>query len=568
MTQTLRVVARRYLLLAVALIAAAAHAQVPGDCALGHAEADLDVGDVFARVFNTGSLFFGNTSQAAYVVPRASSGSPVFAAGIWVGGLIDGELRVAGATYADFEFWPGPLDPATGRPPNPNDCSDYDRIWKVSRLDIERYYSTGQATDDLAEWPHGLGAPVFDGDGDPDNYDIAAGDQPAIAGDQMLWWVMNDVGNVHENTLLPPIGLEVHVAAFAFGSGPPALQQATFYRFRLINRNESPLEDAFLGFWEDQDLGDAADDWLGSDTLRGLSFVYNADNQDGTGGGTTYGLAPPAHGVQVLRGPTALPNGIDDNRDGQIDEPGEDTGMSTFMHFLNGAPSPTNDPTDGVEMNHFMRGRWSDGTPLTVGGSGLNPGSSQVTSYALPGDPVSGRFWSARCPSSPTCGPPLTPGNWKSVVGLGPFELGPGESDEVLLGLVFGQGVDNFDSVRALRVASTVARNAHDAGYLDPRPVPGFDGPPAPPDAVEIRRPAPNPFTDSTVLRLSLPVEADVRIALVDVLGREVAVLTDGPHAAGAHEMSVEGAQLTPGVYVTRVWVNGQAVAALPLTRL
>src|SRR5688572_24828403 len=177
----------RYALVSVlVLLPLSARAQQPGSCALGRAEGDLDVGDVFARVFNTGSLFFGNQSQAAYIVPKNSGKSPIFAAGLWVGGLADGELRVAGATYADFEFWPGPLDPATGRPPNPDDCSAYDRIWRVSRHDVAEYYRTGVAARDLAEWPFDLGAPVLDGDGDSTNYDLAAGDQPAISGDQML----------------------------------------------------------------------------------------------------------------------------------------------------------------------------------------------------------------------------------------------------------------------------------------------------------------------------------------------------------------------------------------------
>jgi len=216
---------RRTLLL-LALLPAGALAQAPGECALGRAQRDIDVGDVVARVFNTGSLFFGNSSQAHYLVPRATNRTPIFAGGIWVGGLVDDQLRVAGATYADFEFWPGPIDPTTGRPPSPADCSGYDRIWRVSRGDIEQYYLTGEATEDLAEWPYHLGAPVFDGDGDADNYDLAGGDQPAISGDQPLWWVMNDVGNVHENTQVPPIGLELQVSAFGFGGGPDALRRA------------------------------------------------------------------------------------------------------------------------------------------------------------------------------------------------------------------------------------------------------------------------------------------------------------------------------------------------------
>ncbi|HYE97080.1 MAG TPA: hypothetical protein VD962_12805, partial [Rubricoccaceae bacterium] len=146
-------------------------AQEVGDCALGTAEADLDVNEVQARVFNTGSLFYGNTTTRGdgYIVPknRTCGGtlgfcSPIFAAGIWVGGQVNGELRAAGSTYNRFEFWPGPLD-GEGSPPE--DCAPYDRIYKVSRFDVERYYETGNATDDLRDWPHHLGAPVLDGDG-------------------------------------------------------------------------------------------------------------------------------------------------------------------------------------------------------------------------------------------------------------------------------------------------------------------------------------------------------------------------------------------------------------------
>ena len=557
---------RRFVLAALALLSLGAQAQAPGNCALGHAERDLDIGDVLARVFTTGSLFFGNSSQAAYLVPRLSGRSPLFAAGIWVGGLMSGELRVAGATYADFEFWPGPIDPDTGRPPDPEDCSDYDRIWRVSRGDVERYYRTGEATDDLAEWPYELGAPVLDGDGDPSNYDLAAGDQPAVSGDQTLWWVMNDVGNEHANTLLPPIGLEVQATAFAFADGPPALRQATFYRYRLINRSPVALESAYLSFFADPDLGDAADDYVGSDTLRDFAFVYNADNQDGQGGGTTYGLGPPSFGTQFVQGPIALTNDRDDDRDGVIDEAGERLGMTALMVYYGGIPVPQTDPRNGAEMYQAMQGRWTDGTPMTVGGSGYNPQvGGPITTMAFPGDPVLNRFWSERCPSSP-CGAALPPGDRRFALSTGPFEIAAGSTEDVLIALVFGQGGSNLDSVVELRAASAVVRTAYETGLLDPHIVPGYV-PPALPLAIEIRRPAPNPFTDSAVLRLSVPAEADVRIALVDVLGREVAVLADEPHTAGPHEVVVDGALLTPGVYLARVWVNGQAVAALPLTR-
>src|SRR6056297_3769422 len=95
-------------------LAAPALAQTPGNCERGSAEVDLNISDVNARLFNTGSLFFGNTTVAGdgYLVPLTEPvlPSPIFAAGIWVGGTIGGDLRVAGSTYDRFEFWPGPLN--------------------------------------------------------------------------------------------------------------------------------------------------------------------------------------------------------------------------------------------------------------------------------------------------------------------------------------------------------------------------------------------------------------------------------------------------------------------------
>src|SRR5690554_4358686 len=204
---TLRLISA-LILLALAPVAAA---QQVGDCTPGTAEADLDINDVRARVFNGGNLFFGNTTVAGdgYLVPRGAAGpyppSPIFTAGIWVGGLVGGDLRVAGSTYSRFEFWPGPLD-AEGNPPD--DCSAYDRIYRVSRGDIARYYATGEMTDDLRDWPAHLGAPVLDGDGVAGNYNLPGGDEPAISGQQMAWWVMNDAGNEHERNETPPLRLE------------------------------------------------------------------------------------------------------------------------------------------------------------------------------------------------------------------------------------------------------------------------------------------------------------------------------------------------------------------------
>jgi hypothetical protein len=64
----------------------------------------------------------------------------------------------------------------------------------------------------------------------------------------------------------------------------------------------------------------------------------------------------------------------------------------------------------------------------------------------------------------------------------------------------------------------------------------------------------PNPFTGSTALRLTLRDAGDVRAELMDVTGRVVATLLDGPVAAGAPvELAVDARSLPTGVYVVRV---------------
>ncbi len=60
----------------------------------------------------------------------------------------------------------------------------------------------------------------------------------------------------------------------------------------------------------------------------------------------------------------------------------------------------------------------------------------------------------------------------------------------------------------------------------------------------------PNPFREQTAIRYRLEDAADVRLVVYDVLGREVAVLADGPVEAGAHEAVLDGRGLSSGVYV------------------
>ncbi|HEX8387183.1 MAG TPA: hypothetical protein VF576_13415, partial [Rubricoccaceae bacterium] len=442
------------LLAALASTALAQTAPEPGACTLGVAEAVLDAGDVRAVVFNTGSLFYGNDtgSGEGYLVHQDTGRSLVFATSLWLGGTVDGELRVAGGTYGapsvDFTFWPGPLGD-DARPVDPDDCSAFDRIYTVSRADVAAYYRTGRATADLRDWPWALGAPVLDGDGDPSNYDLAGGDQPAVRGDQTAWWVMNDVGNVHRAQGTPPLGVEVRVEASAVVLGP--FRVTTVYRYTVTNRTTATIDSAYAGLHVDPDLGDAVDDYFGTDTTSGMAYSYNADNND-----LTWGVAPPAVGFQVLSGPVGLPNGRDDDRDGAVDEPGERLRV-TATSDLNGV-AEADGVGNGAEMYNRMRGLWNDGSPVREFRRGYHETQGDTTTFVYPGDPILGLPWSHVNP-----GPgqqPSPPGDQHLSVHSGPFRLLPGESETVVFGVPFAQGTSNLDSVVRLRQVARTLRNA------------------------------------------------------------------------------------------------------------
>jgi hypothetical protein len=52
-------------------------------------------------------------------------------------------------------------------------------------------------------------------------------------------------------------------------------------------------------------------------------------------------------------------------------------------------------------------------------------------------------------------------------------------------------------------------------------------------------------------------------VEVFDALGRRVAILHDGPLAAGAHTLELDAASLPPGHYIVRAHVPGAADAPL-----
>lgn len=68
----------------------------------------------------------------------------------------------------------------------------------------------------------------------------------------------------------------------------------------------------------------------------------------------------------------------------------------------------------------------------------------------------------------------------------------------------------------------------------------------------------PNPLHSTGTAVLAMGQSGQVRLEVVDLLGREVAVLVNGLQPAGHHEVSFNAVRLAPGAYILRLATAGQ----------
>lgn len=66
----------------------------------------------------------------------------------------------------------------------------------------------------------------------------------------------------------------------------------------------------------------------------------------------------------------------------------------------------------------------------------------------------------------------------------------------------------------------------------------------------------PNPFNPETTIEFTLPVGSKVRLALYDILGREIKVLASGNYNAGKHQVKLNASNLASGVYFYKLEAN------------
>jgi hypothetical protein len=505
-------------------------------CAPATGLRELEWNNINALIETGGSMWQDRaTGRSHYFAPKSGNVSVLFAGSLWLGGLSpDQQLKLAAVQYryGGNDYWPGPLTNDGSAEVSPATCLEWDKFFISFRADAERHRQYFECLDDpecentengygippyFLEYPaHGnvssgqdyYLAPFYDFDNDG-FYNPETGDYPwydflreidcasrrredivPLFGDQTYYWIFNDKGNIHSESLGQPIGMEVRAQAFAFSTNDE-INNMTFYNYVLINQGTQTLQDTYFGTWIDCDIGGHVDDYVGCDVRRGLGYGYNGNAFDEASNlSPGYGSNPPAVGVDFFEGPYQDEDGVDNPLtedinaavelqgipykgigigygDGIVDN--ERYGMRKFLYHISG--SALNGPPEiAVHYYNYMQGFWKNGQRMAYGGNALTPGSganlSIAADYMFPGDSDPLNFgtlgvdvdpWTEVSSNNP-------PGDRRFMQSAGPFTLEPGDYNNITVGVVYGRSFqgDPFASVELVRSADDKAQALFD----------------------------------------------------------------------------------------------------------
>jgi len=418
------------------------------------------------------------------------------------------------ADYPDYAIpqsikdWPGNGDPSANQSyylapfydrdadghydPTQGDYPYYDVDNSLCPRNKENWYKPARRTHAILDPEPSVPVPdSYDSDGawnqggsGVDTMGILA-DQ-VIKGDQTLWWVFNDKGNIHTESKGAAIGLEIRAQAFAFSTNDE-INNMTFYSYEIINRSTYTLTQTYFSQWLDPDLGYSKDDYVGCDVSRGLGYCYNGRPKDGNGEYFAYGDQPPAVGVDFFQGPYMDP---DYNSDGTPrDNPkftgdcsilnsqytsdqyaingvnfgdsipnNERFGMRRFVYY-NNSGGYNGEPDKAMDYYNYLRGIWQNGAKMIYGGDALTTGYGPECDFMFPGDsdpcnwgtkgllPNGDKYWTEETSGN-------QPEDRRFMQSAGPFTLLPGAVNYITVGIPWARAASGgaFASVELLRV--------------------------------------------------------------------------------------------------------------------
>ena len=107
------------------------------------------------------------------------------------------------------------------------------------------------------------------------------------------------------------------------------------------------------------------------------------------------------------------------------------------------------------------------------------------------------------------------------------------------------------DSISMADLEGTVIRYYTSGSGTPAEPEPLADG-------LDLAAPFPNPAATRATVRYTTDAAGPVRVRLLDVLGRQLAVLADGDRPPGTHRAELDAGRLAAGVYAVVLEAGGQ----------
>jgi len=459
--------------------------------------------------------------------------SLIFADGIVWGGIVSRNIQ-GGASMFRHSLIGGKVL-STGLADDPS--KEKYRVYRINKN--WQQLSTGYLKDamkkDFEEWPVEDGAPWVDNDND--GVYTKGVDQPDITGDEILWFVSNDL-DISRNKIYAstPIGLEFQTTVFAFDR-TNILGRTIFKKYKIINKSHKIVEDMYLGYWSDADLGNPNDDYVGCDTLLNLIYCYNADNNDEK----YFGSNPPAIGYILLKGPKVLGLPYDSSYNGFGWIKGfKDLSIKSSYVYAQGYWMDDHYYV-AVDYYNLLKGFRRDGHSLII------PITNDTTTFYVPGDPVnkSGWYEGEGWPDGPR------PSDRRIMFGTGPFNFAPGDTQEVVIATIVAQGSDNIDAITELKADAARIQYFYNGITLltdveKENVVKGFS----------LSQNYPNPFNPATKIKISIPsvranCSSPLQIRIYDMLGNEVVALNKEITNPGEYEIEFDAGKynLSSGVY-------------------
>ena len=427
---------------------------------------------------NISTVFHGDglsdihrSGSAGFEYPKGTRNFAVYATGFMWGAYIEGDpqVKVSGTKFISL-LQPGKIlengtadDPKLPKyriyrvrndvfPGGPIvDLSSEMRDEGDTYVNIRAKYET-----DWNEWPVDDGAPFVDknnnGIYEPE-YDIPGVENAK----QTIWYVVNDLTLVLFD-ISPThrvLGIEIQVIIWGYDN-QPVFSNMLFRKHKLINKSQNEFKDMYVSIWSDADIGWSGNDVGGTDTINSMVYTYNLDEHD-----YDYeNMTPPAVGFQLLQGPLVVGKAGEDRNKNNINDasdyaiydskivgPGFINLPMTASYFpLEHVPGVRITDADGANKRYLF----FQGINAHTEEPYIDPITGNETVYPYSGDPVNQTGWIDSDPYDE-----------RVAFASGPFNMAPGDTQEVVTGHLAAMGSNHLESVNLLKYYAGKAHNAY-----------------------------------------------------------------------------------------------------------